>query len=83
MVLRVRSPRSSCQGWLGVGTLFLACKLAVFSRGPSSVSMERERGGKEGRGQPTERQTDKKEVERVARAGEEQEKNDTATNIAY
>lgn len=45
--------------------------------------MEREREGKEGRGQPTERQTDKKEVERVARAGEEQEKNDTSTNIVY
>ena len=42
---------------------------------------ERER--EEGRGQLTGRQTDKKEVERVARAGEEQEKNDTATNIAY
>ena len=45
MVLKVRSPRSSCQGWLGVGTLFLACKLAVFSSGPSSVSMERELTG--------------------------------------
>ena len=44
---------------------------------------ERKREREEGRGQLTGRQTDKKEVERVARAGEEQEKNDTATNIAY
>lgn len=50
-------------------------------RGKKRKGRERER--EEGRGQLTGRQTDKKEVERVARAGEEQEKNDTATNIAY